>query len=353
MHTLTRWISSLATALTLACAGSPALAKDAPEPVALDGSATAAELADKLVAITDAAPLRGVGKVAIPLFSVQFMTADHVSGETSGFAAAGRARSTAHYSLVGVDQPEFQALTDALYQGLVKALQDSGVQVVPAEAVLAAPTWRKLAAGGVASPLKNDHSITLAPPGMAIYGLNKVEAGAGSNAKAGLFGALSGMSGVVSAIGAATETAPLQQELGGATLLEVSLRVHFVKLTNHNKGFWGRMSSTAEVSGKAYPSITSASMSVRSAHTGSTLSLKNPVALNPAAFSEVREEAKSGGEIAGAIVGGLLRMAIGNKDSESSARFQAVADPVRYREVVGDGLQTVGEMFVARLKAGR
>ncbi|MFX4770393.1 hypothetical protein ABTB41_19955, partial [Acinetobacter baumannii] len=87
----------------------------------------------------------------------------------------------------------------------------------------------------------------------------------------------------------------------GATLLEVSLRVHFVQLTNHNKGFWGRLSDTAAVSGKAYPSVTAASMNVRTASNGTTLNLQQPLALSPAAFTEVREEAKSGGEIAGAI----------------------------------------------------
>jgi hypothetical protein len=332
----------------------PALhAADNPEPVALDGSATAADLAPSLLGVTDAAVLKGVKKVAIPLFSVQFMTGDNVSAETSGFGAAGRSRASAWYSLVGVGEPEFQALTDSLYQRLVKALQDSGLEVVPAADVLASPTWRKLAAGGVPAPLKAEDSITLAPAGMAIYGANKITTNAGSNRKPGLFGALSAMGDVATAIGAAGDTGPLQQELGGATLLEVNLRVHFVKLKNHNKGFWGRLGDTAEVSGKAYPSVTTASMAVRTANTGGSVNLKQPLALNPAAFSEVREEAKTTGEVAGALVGGLLRLATGNKDSESSARFQVVADATRYRDVVGGGLGTVGEMFAARLKAER
>lgn len=344
----------LATLACALCLLTPAAAPAAepPAPVALNLASAPAALAAEHLEVSDAALLKGVRRLAIPLFSVQFVTGDQVSAETSGFAAAGRARSSAFYTLAGVGEADFQALAAALYQRLVQSLTEAGLEVVPSEQVLASPTWQKLAATGVPAPLRNEHSITVAPPGMAIYGVNKMAAGQGSRqAGGGLLASLGAMGEVATVIGSAFDTAPLQQELGGATLMEVNLRVHFVKLSNHNKGLLGRLASTAEVSGKAYPSIQTASATLRTAHSGTTLSLKQPLALDPSAIAEVREEAKSGGEIAGAIATGLLRMAIGNKDSESSARFQAVADPQRYRSVVGEGLGTVGQMFAARIKA--
>jgi hypothetical protein len=49
----------------------------------------------------------------------------------------------------------------------------------------------------------------------------------------------------------------------------------------------------------------------------------------------------------------VLAFAIGSKDNNSSSAMEAVADPARYREVVGGGLGQVGKMFVARLQSER
>ena len=319
------------------------------EPVALDTSVGAADLAPRLLEITDAAAAKGIAKVALPLFTVQFVTADDVSGETSGSSTTGRAHLSAGYTLVNVGEADFAALAEQLYASVVKGLRANGVDVVPVDAVLAAPTWRKMAAGGTPSPLRTDTAVTVAPHAMAIYGVNRVTAKKGG----GLFAALSGMADVASAIGAGVDAPQLQQELGGAALLEADVKVHFVKLTNHNKGFLGRLDSSARVSHDAYPSIVQARFTLRNGMQTSTFALKQPLALDPSAITDVRKEAATGGEIAGAVVAGLIRMAAGNKDRSSSERYQAVADPGRYRAVVGQGLETLGAMVTTQITLSR
>lgn len=346
--------SLAAAACVLACSLVPAMlhAKDAPEPVSVDAGFSPAEMAGKLVKVTEAPSLKGVSRVAVPQFSVQFVTFDSATAETSGFAAAGRARVSTSYRLSGVAEPEFQAMTEALYVEFLQALQASGLEVLPFAQVAAAPSYAKLLASGVTAPVRADSSVTVAPAGMGLYGSHRAVA-ATAPKNAGVFGALSGFASVASAIGSIGDVQALSKELGDAALLEVHMVVNFVELTNNNKGFFGRLSSTASVSAKTSPSVGSATMGVQVGAYRSTLTLGNPLVLDGAAFKEVREQPKSTGDKVGSVAVAVLAFAIGSKDSSSSEAMEAVADPARYREVVGGGLGLMGQMFVQRLKTER
>lgn len=344
----TTWLHALALA---ACLAHPlALARSAPEPLALDAQFKPAEQATALLEGTNDSALKGIRRVAVPQFSVEFVTADNVSAETSSFGSAGRASVSGYYALVGVAEPDFQALAEAFHAAFLQQLQAAGLEVVSPAEVAAAPSYRKLAQGGTPTPMRGDSAITVAPPGMVLYGLAKAQQGGG---KPGLIGALSNFSAVTSAIAGAGDAVELQKELGGAALLDVTLRVHFAQLTNNNRGFLGRMASTASVSSKVAAAITSARLSVAAGVSGNQITLKRPLVLDPAAFSELRQAPKSAGDVAGAVALGVLRAAIGSKDSHSSEKYEAVADNSKYKEVVGAGLATVGELFTERLKAGR
>lgn len=330
----------------------PAQARDAAEPVTVTADFDAAAQAGALLKVTEVQALKGLSRVGVSQFSVQFITADSASAETSGFAAAGRARVTANYKLQGVGEPEFQALAEALHADFVKSLQASGLEVLPFTQIAAAPAYARLAATGVALPMRNDSSVTVAPAGMALFGVNRAVAD-GPSKNSGLTGAFSGFGSVVSAIGSAGDAQTLSKELGDAALLEVHMVVNFVELTNNNRGFLGRLSSTASVGAKTAPSIGKATLGVQTGAQRSTLTLIQALALDPSAFSTVREQARTTGETAGAVAVAVLAFAIGSKDSSSSSAFEAVADPVRYREVVGGGLGQAVKMFTARLKSER
>lgn len=341
-----------AFSVVLVGSASWAAAKDAPEPVAVGAGFSAIDMAGKLTQVTEAGILKGIGRVAVPQFSVQFVTFDSATAETSGFAAAGRARVTSSYVLQGVAEPDFQALAEALYTQFLQGLQASGLEVLPFAQVAAAPSYPKLVATGVPAPVREDNAIIVAPAGMALYGSHRAVAMTPKK-NAGVFGAFSGMGSVMSAIGSVGDMQALGTELGGAAMLEVHMVVNFVELTNNNKGFLGRLSNTASVGAKTSPSIGSATMGVQVGAMRGTVTLAAPLVLDAGAFSEVREQAKSTGEKAGMVAAALLSFAVGSKDSSSSSTMEAVADPGRYREVVGGGLGAVSQMFVQRLKAER
>lgn len=329
------------------CFALPAQARDEPEPVAVDASFRPAEQATRLFTVADAKVLKGVTRVAVPLFTVDFTTADSVSAQTSGFGSAGRATASAYYKLKGLSQADFQALTETLHASFLAELKAAGIDSVPTDKLQASPHYRKMVASGKPAPLLRDDGMMLAPAGMAIYGVSQLTSGGN---KPGLFSGLSAMTNAFSAVGSALDADALQKELEAA-VLEVQLRVHFVQLTNGNKGFFGRMTSTASVGAQVYPSITAATFTVQNGTRG-TLTLKQPLMLDPTAFAEVRKAPTTAGDVAGAVAVGLLRLATGSRDSSSSEEMEAVADPARYRDVLGSGVASLHQMFVQRLRAG-
>jgi hypothetical protein len=221
--------------LCCALATATAFAKP-PEPVTVDAQFDPAAQAVKLVKAGDDAALKaamGLKRVAITQFAIDFITQDTVSAQTSGFASAGRVSVTGHYQLVGLSEPDFQATADNAYAMLVQQLQAQGLQVLTPAELAAAPTWQRLVAAGDALPRRSGSSITVGPAGMSLYGAQKARLAPSGN---GVTGALAVFGGVTSAIGSAVDYQTLQQELGGAVMLEVSMRLHFAQLSNENRG---------------------------------------------------------------------------------------------------------------------
>jgi hypothetical protein len=326
-------------------------AKTETTPLAVDASFNAAVAAQSGFTIADSKALKGMQRVAVPVFAVEFILADNVNAQTSGFGAAGRASSSLYYRLLGVAEPEFQAITNQLYAQFLDELKASGLAVVEASQVLASPSYSKLMASGSPAPIKSDTTIMTSPLGLGIYGFARMGNGNSSGGRS-MLGALSDVGAGFAAVGAIGDTVALASELD-ASLIEVRMRVNFVQLSDDNKGFFGRMAGSAKASGKAFPSVDNVMAAVQTGPLRSTLILKHSLSLDTAAFAEVREKAATAGDVAGGVALGLLRAAIGSKDSHSSKELEVLADPLRYKDVVGAGLGSATRMLVARLKAER
>jgi hypothetical protein len=349
----------LALATVLACLPLPASAQKEGPPVPLDADFQAAQSAKKLVAVSSDDYVKGTQRVAVTQFAVQFVTSDNVTGKTSSFGGGG-ASATGIYNLVGVSQPEFQAVVNAAHAAFIKDLEAAGFEVVPHAQVAASATWRQLVAGGKPAPVRNDDYVVVAPPGMGLYGMTLAGPAttASGTGAGGLMGALSSFQGVTSAFGQIGESNALQRELGGAALLEVSVRVHFAELTNNNRGFLGRMAASASVSGKVLPSVRQARMSLHKEPAIVSLDVTSPLTLDPAAFSDLRTATSgpSGAEVGAAAVSILGSLVLGRPVGGGAGAvktFEAVAEPARWREVVGAGVVAANQLFVERLKAGR
>ena len=349
--TLKPLIGAALAACLLAGAAPPASAKDDTTPLAVDASFDAAAAAAKGFTVLESKVLKGIKRVAVPVFAVEFVVADNVSSTSSGFGGGGRATNALYYKMQGAAEADYQAITDAVYLQFLADLKASGVEVIDAAQVVAAPTYRKLVASGRPAPVKTDSTLTLSPPGLGIYGMAAM--GGGNSAKSkSVFGALSDVGAGFAAVGAITDTIQLGTELD-ASLIEVRMRVSFVQLSDDSRGFLGRIAGQAAVSGKSFPSVDNIMVGVQSGPLRSTLTMKHTLTLDPAAFSEVREKATTKADVAGAVAVGLLKLALGSKDSFDSKELEVVADPAKYREVVGGGLTSAGRMVVARLAGER
>ncbi len=327
-------------------------AKTETTPLTVDARFDAAAAAQSgFTIVSDSQALKGIQRVAIAVFAIEFITADNVNAHTVGFGAAGRASSSLYYKLLGVGEPDFQAITNTLYGRFVDELKTSGVEVVDASRVASSPTYRKLVSGGSVAPIRGDTTMMMAPEGLGIYGFAAMGGGNSSKGR-GVFGALSDIGAGFAAVGAVTDSIALSNELE-ASLIEVRMRVNFVQLSDDNKGFFGRLAGSAQASGRAFPSVDNVMASVQTGPLRSTLTLKHSLSLDTSAFAEVREKATSAGDVAGAVAVGLLRLAIGSKDSSSSTELEVVAHPVQYREVVGAGLGSAAGMLVNRLRSER
>lgn len=325
--------------------------EDAPTPLTVDASFNAVAAASKGFTIADTKALKGIKRVAVPVFAVEFITADNVSAQTSSFGAAGRSSMTSYYKLLGVGEADFQAMTDALYANFLKQLKTSGVEVLEAQQVISAPTYRKLLATGSPAPIKNDSSMMMSPPGLGIYGFAKMGGGNSSKSNS-LFGALADTGAGFAAVGAIGDTVQLATELD-ASLIEVRLRVNFAKLTNENKGFFGSMAGAATTSAKVFPSVDNVMMGVQSGAWRSTVTMKHTLTLDGGAFAEVREKAATTGDMVGAAALGLLKLALNSKDSSDSKEREVIADPTKYKEIVGGGLNSATAMLVAVMQTER
>ena len=349
--TLKPLINAAALACLLACAPPAAWAKDETTPLLVDAAFSPAGAAAKGFDIADTKALKGIKRVAVPVFAVEFVVADNVSSSTSGFASLGRSTVSYYYKLLGVGEADFQVITDALYAQFLADLKASGVDVLEAAQVAAAPTYRKLVATGSPAPVKTDSTLMMSPPGLGLYGFARM--GGGNSAKSkGLFGALSDVGAGFAAVGAITDTIQLGTELD-ASLIEVRMRVSFVKLADEAKGFLSRMGGMSAVSGKSFPSVDNVMIGVQSGPWRSTMTMKHTLILDTAAFAEVREKQATTGDLVGAAAVGLLKLALGSKDKIESTEFEVVAEPAKYREVVGAGLGNAGRMVVARMASER
>jgi hypothetical protein len=344
-------VLSILTLTVLFMLVSPAQAKEETTPLNVNTSFNADAAASTGFSIADSKALKGMRRAAVPVFAIEFITADNVSAQTSSFGAGGRSSMTSYYKLLGVGEADFQAITNRLYADFLVQLRASGIEVLEIPQVIAAPAYSKLLAGGSPAPIKNDSSMMMSPPGLGIYGFAKMGGGNSSKGNS-IFGALSDVGSGFAAVGAITDTIQLAKELD-ASVIEVRMRVNFAQLTNESKGFFGSLAGPATTSAKVFPSVDNVMMGVQTGPWRSTVTMKHTLSLEPAAFAEVREKSATKGEIAGAVALELLKFAIGSKDSSESKEREVLAAPGKYQEVVAGGLNAAASMLVSRMQAER
>ena len=315
--------------------------------VPLDASFKAADRAKTMLTVTnvDKTALKGIQRAAISSFQVEFVTKGAAGASSYEIGRSGRASTNTVITLVGLNAADFQAITDQLHAEFVRDLKAMAIEVVPTDRILAAAAYKKMATTGKPSPAETRTSDTwstvYAPGGLGIYGV-----GSSSNA----VGILAGFTAFGDVTSTMFTNIELAKELDAAVIV-VRMVVNFVSLTSSDSSWFGRSSGTAAVRGEVGPSVAGATttMFVQRATTNASMTLQAPLLIDCAAFSEVKDTSSIAANVGLAV----LALAIGGGNSASAVEKEAVADPARYRALVSEGVGTVREMFMARLRAGQ
>lgn len=321
-----------------------------------------ADRAAELVQLrSDAAPLlKGLKRVAVSSFQVEFVYKGAASASSYRIGQSGTANTNMVMTLVGMTPADFQAITEAAYKDTVAGLQAQGLEVLPVDKVLAAAAYRKMAESGAPSPVetrsRDTWSVVHAPAGLAVYG-------EGATSSASMVPGLSVFSGMAAVMSSGLGMPDLSKELDAA-LLTYRLVVNFVDTQSSDKSWFSRSSGQAKVSWQVGPSVAPQRtvMQVARFHNSTMggsdgngpagvarLELQAPLLIDGAAFKEVKDTSSVAANVGLAV----LQLAIGKGGSSSAVEKEAVADPERYRELVGAGLGAAQAMFLQRLKTAQ
>lgn len=100
--------------------------------------------------------LKGLKRVVIPSFMVDFVTEARAETLISGIGVLTGAPSNVMIRLSGADSARFQEITDRLYDRAVADLKKAGIEVVALERLKASDTYKELAAKGEKAPREEE-----------------------------------------------------------------------------------------------------------------------------------------------------------------------------------------------------
>lgn len=217
----------------------------------------AAEFGNPVIEVVDASTLKGIKRVAVTSFSVQYVTSQvwdtsHTTGggRTGNLQIAGQGGG---FDISGaLDLAKMQSTTELLYQGFLSDLQSAGFDVVSAEQLANSKAYKAYAANAPATPRKEEAeaqksngagaitSVFYTPPGVPLVLGEKID-----HLSTGTFGSSVAdptltFSGRLSLY---TTNWPyydkdVQKELGAATL-HVRLYVPLAHVQVASSSFWG------------------------------------------------------------------------------------------------------------------
>ena len=127
-------------------------------------SSHAADFGNPVLDVVDASALKGVQRVAVTSFTVQYVTSQ--VWDTSYVTGGGPGNRTGALQFVGqgggfdvggaLEPAKMQATTEQLYRGFLTDLQSAGFDVVSAEQLANSKAYKAFAANGPATPRKEE-----------------------------------------------------------------------------------------------------------------------------------------------------------------------------------------------------
>jgi len=348
---MNRTIFKCAAVAALLVTGTAASAEKYPKiakPFVFAPDADHAADAASLIWVNKPGAAKGVRKVIIPFFQVQFV----VNSDTS--SVAGDASSKMMVKLVGPTPEQMQGITDRLYAKLLADLSAAGLSVVAIQDARNYANFAKLQDGGKPSGTKVDghegvNSLFFAPQGMTFYFLPTQDV---AYTGAGSFGGFS-----------TAMLPPREQALmdeSGAAVLGFRAVVDFASLSSNNKKsplrmFRTKAKTAAEAGIAIRPIATQLWLMTPQAKPGITdmlnrmrFEVQAPLMIDTDAITAMTD-ARTGGDKTSETVGNALGMLLGGGTSKKR-KYDIHVDSALWERDVDAALNGVETMMVARLR---
>lgn len=341
---------ALAAALLL---GLPASAEKYPkiaDAVVLDPQASGPADDGTLVWVNRPGAAKGVRKVVIPFFQVQFV----VDSDTTSVVSGGSS-SKMMVAMKGPTPQQMQAMTDRLYVKLLADLAAAGLDVVPTATARSYTNFAKLQDGGKPTGSRVEghegvNSLFFAPQGLTYYYLPTQDI---AYTGAGSFGGFSN-----------AMVPPKEQALmdeSGAAVLGFRAVVDFAQLSNNNRKsplrFLRTTARTGVTTGIAIrPIATQIWLMTPQAKPGVTdmlnrmrFELQAPLLLDTDAVTGMTDARTRGGKTSEAL-GNALGMLMGGGTSKTR-KYDVLVNPAIWERDVDAALGKVETMLVTRLRS--
>jgi hypothetical protein len=312
--------------------------KEPPKPVALEASTNRAEALNKLIDTGNALSHKpkfysGASKsVAIGGITFEFITDTGASaGRTSTNGA--KASVTVNYKLLGVSPETMQTIADSFATDLRKAITDQGYTVMEQDKLLANADFAALVAE--ASVPQEKTSVMDSKGGFTFFG-----------GKDGYVKVVSKGTGDISGLASGIKYMSLSKALGGIPVVTAKIVLNFAKFEDTSSIFerLGDSVTTRMQSGVLLTVAPSSHISIMQETDAGAISLARSAVLPSQIAAKVVDLGVSKGEVAGAILVGLLG---GGAKSTSNYEVTAVDN---YREVVSADLKILAEVMATGLK---
>lgn len=319
-------------------------------------------LSDVYVKVEAPKYIKGVQKVFIPSFQVEFITKSSASADSYAFGGK-TSTSSVSFTLKGINEAALQTITDTLYADFVGDLKAMGIEVVPWEELQANPVFQNILKDAEKAPAKQKsrtepkagESIVFTPLGMPFYfTLYDQKAGIGVLAQ---LGAASSANAPHNIEGQLIETL-------GATMVKVRLVVGFADV---KAGSF--MAKSSSVSGKMRFSIASKWTEVFLANKVDTweggfgeqktkyyalrhgdatkLTLAKPIMSDESITDEVVGTTSTAAKVGEAAMNALSSL---TGFSSLTREYDAIVDAPAYEAAGKNYLGAVREMFTLKLK---
>jgi hypothetical protein len=312
----------------------------------IDLTAEPAPTAEKAVKCESMKKLKDVKKVLVASFNVQFVTARKANAHAGGSSDKGAAYVHADVTLKGLDDANFQAITEAAYTNFLGQLTAMGLEVMPYSEYTALPEYEKMKSCFQASPLEDKALFSgrptriFSPAGMPVvfYGDEETISGTAK------------MSSTLSMAGHAPQVLePQIVKQTGVPIIRVFLLVDFCQINTSG----GMFSSSASVKNKPQLMIGRESRAAIVFGGGFT-GVQNVKLANYAygndnyinAFNDVTTTGQAVGDAAANVIGILG----GTGDIHKTKSYEAEADPAAYQAISVKYLGDVTRLWLDAVK---